>query len=211
MVADFMGVIEALHETGRNPVNDLIGAAPFTQWDHYPPADFFDPATGALFFYHAHSPEERVTGEHGHFHCFVERSRIDASAVPLFKPKPQARAKELCHLVAVSIDMRGLPTELFTTNQWVTDEWLYPAEAVVPLIDAFSFPSTRDTSLASRWLEALIALFRPQISQLLQERDVALAPAHRRARSRKIEIASRSTIDIDERIAQLALGEIAGG
>jgi len=205
--ASFLDVVSELHAARRNVVTDLIGGAPFTQWDHYPSEDFHDPATGALFFYHAHDPAARIDGEHGHFHCFVEQSRIAPTALPIFKPARRNGSKALCHLVAVTIDLNGLPAALFTTNQWVTDEWLYPAQAVIPLIDAFRFPSSQDTSLVSRWLTELVALFRPQIVELLVQRDLTLRcngkRATRKVRRRSIEVVSQLAIDVDAQIAEI--------
>lgn len=202
--ASFLTVVTELHAAQRNVVTDLIGDAPFTQWDHFPPNDFYDAQTGALFFYHAHDPAERHNAEHGHFHCFVEQSRIEPTAVPIYQPALKDGTKPLCHLIAVSIDMNGLPTELFTTNQWVTGEHFYPAEAVIALIESFKFPGSQDSSLVSRWLADLVALFRPRITQLLIQRDANLA-THRksraRLRSRSVDVVSQLAIDVDEQIA----------
>ena len=206
--ASFLDVVTELYTAERNAVTDLIGDAPFTQWDHFPPRDFYDAQTGALFFYHAHDPADRHNGEHGHFHCFVERSRIEPAAVPIYQPAPQDGTKPLCHIIAVSIDMNGLPTELFTTNQWVTGECFYPAEAVIALIDSFSFPGSRDSSLVSRWLADLVALFRPQIMQLLVQRDANLGinrKSRSKLRSRSIDVVSRLAIDVDEQIANVSI------
>src|SRR5690606_8259619 len=51
-----------------------VGA--FGAWDHYPPGDVFEPATGAQWFYHCHPAEEGAV-EHGHFHCFVRPHGTD--------------------------------------------------------------------------------------------------------------------------------------
>ena len=206
--ASFLEVVSELHAAKRNVVTDLIGNAPFTQWEHFPPNDFYDPETGALFFYHAHDPAERQDGEHGHFHCLVEKSRVNPAAVPIYQPTHQDETKPLCHIIAVSIDMNGIPSELFTTNQWVTGEYFYSAEAVIPLIDAFKFPASRDSSLVSRWLADLVAMFRAQIIQLLVQRDVELGVIRKgrsRLRSRAIDVVTLTAIDVDEQIARVTI------
>ena len=37
----------------------------------YHAGDVYDAETHAQFFYHAHPAEQRRSGEHGHFHCFL--------------------------------------------------------------------------------------------------------------------------------------------
>lgn len=196
----FSVLSEAVNE-GRHFLLDLIGEVPFAQWSHYPAEDVHDTDTGALFFYHAHAPEDRGADEHGHFHCFVERSRLLAPDAPLARPDADASGRQLCHLVAISMDHRGVPVELFTTNQWVTDEWLYPADAVIPLIDRFAFSDPGAASLAARWLAAFIALHQPVIARLLQERDAALEIGTGGGAGKwgdpDLEVPSRRPVDID--------------
>ena len=87
-------------------------------------------------------------------------------------------------------------------------ECFYPAEAVIALIDSFSFPGSRDSSLVSRWLADLVALFRPQIMQLLVQRDANLGinrKSRSKLRSRSIDVVSRLAIDVDEQIANVSI------
>ncbi|MGD9923070.1 MAG: hypothetical protein AB7V13_16750 [Pseudorhodoplanes sp.] len=205
-----LSVLAEAARDGRHVIQDLIGDTPFTQWTHYPAEDVHDARSGALFFYHAHAPEDRDSDEHGHFHCFVERSKLTSAAPPVAHPKASEGGKQLCHLIAISIDRRGVPVELFTTNQWVTDEWLYPAEAVIPLIDDFVFSDADEMPLASRWLSSFVALYQPIIAQLLRERDTVLETGANgnanRVEDRQLEIPSRCTVDIDRQISDARQG-----
>jgi hypothetical protein len=199
--ACFLALVGEAFEEGRPILADLIGEAPFRQWEHYPPDDLFDPATGVLVFYHAHSPEDRGSAEHGHFHCFVECSDSAGGALPIAKPRKRT-GRRLCHIVAISVDMTGVPTQLFIPNQWVTGEWLYSADIAIDLVRRFS--SVGDESPRPlRWIASLITMFEPLVGRLLLERDQQLgseAGAGRRARNRAIEIVAESSIDIDAQL-----------
>ena len=48
----------------------LCGAKVFVEWQHYPANDLVDEVSGYEFYYHAHSADEMVDDEHGHFHLF---------------------------------------------------------------------------------------------------------------------------------------------
>lgn len=78
---------------------------------HYPIGDLVAPGSGTQCFYHCH----RGDGEHRHLHVF-RRSR------------PQ---RPLTHLIAISLDGRGLPIGLFSVNRWVCqDRWLSAADTL---------------------------------------------------------------------------------
>jgi len=133
-------------------------------WEHYPPGDVFDPATGSQWFYHCHPAEEGVA-EHGHFHCFV---------------RPQGIAGPIHHLAAVGVDAYGRPLRLFTVNQWVVgDDWL-DAEATIALLPRFDMQMPRPSYLVNRWLTAIFVAHDVQIAALIRQRDETLA-AHRGA------------------------------
>jgi hypothetical protein len=192
-------------ETSRPILPELLGEGAFVQWEHYPADDYFDADTGALVFYHAHAPEDRQSQEHGHFHCFVE-CPDHWDAAPIARPRKRT-GRRLCHLAGVSIDMRGVPTELFVPNQWVTGEWLYPAAQVVPLLDRFAQVGG-DRPRPLRWASQLVTVCAPQIAALLVERDRLLGEgkaAARRARDQTLDILCGSTIDVDRLVALIGL------
>jgi hypothetical protein len=127
-------------------------------WEHYPPGDVFDPASGSQWFYHCH-PAEEGAAEHGHFHCFV---------------RPQGPDGPIHHLAAVGVDVYGRPLRLFTVNQWVVgDDWI-DAEATIALLPRFDMQMPRPSYLVNRWLTAIFVAHEDEIAGLIRERDRVL-------------------------------------
>ena len=185
----------ALARQGFNVVARLLrDEGTFYEWDHYPAGDVCDRATGAQYFYHAHSVDERPVGEHGHFHCFLR----------------MARAGPLHHLVAVAMDDRGRPNRLFTVNRWVTDDSWIDAARAIGLLDRFHLDEARPSRWVNRWLEALLRLFRPEIETLLRRRDRRLTDWRRRhpgvdaLTDRRLATLSETAISVDARIEELS-------
>ena len=81
----------------------------------------------------------------------------------------------MCHLVAISMDEHGIPIRLFTTNRWLTDEYWYRAKDISVMLDDFSIEQAKPSWPVNRWITAMIRLFRPQIEEILQERDAVVA------------------------------------
>jgi hypothetical protein len=177
---EMIAVLEEAGGQNRHILRDVIEAAapdPFTEWQHYPPGDVQDVDKGAIWFFHAHAQGEkgRPWDEHGHFHTFVYTDHLPPDAEPLALPaEPNFKLGGLCHLVAISFDRSGLPIRIFTTNRWVTDEWLYPADRVIGLLDRFDLANA-EFRLTTRWLISALKLFRPQIEWSLRERDAVIA------------------------------------
>lgn len=115
-----------------------------------PEGDIFDPKSGALYFYHSHRENEQ-----GHFHTFL--SGIDQSVHH--------------HLVGISIDAKGKPLALFTTNDWVTGEEMIPYSQLYKRIDDFVF---LDDNPTSQYLQTLLKMLKPQVQELLKMRDEIL-------------------------------------
>ena len=209
---DLFGTLEEFARHGRHPVRDVLAASAkdFTRWEHYPPGDVEDRATGCAWYYHAHDPSEaRPWEEHGHFHCFMYSERVRAGATPISMPaNPDFAKGGLIHLLAVSVDSSGTPTHLFAPNRWVTGEWMYPAADVIPLIDRFAIGGDTRFALTNRWLTAILRLFQPQIAWLLRDRDRVLA-ARREvdpagfADDRSFEVVSTLSFDLDAQLAAL--------
>lgn len=149
----------------------------FVVWDHYPPDDCVDRLSGCRWFYHAHPEGERIGDEHGHFHLFFDRAHFRGKAnVPLAGP-PGGRSSgaDVVHVIAIAIDRQGLPTSLFTVNRWVTDEWLYPAEAILRLMPRFDLSHATGDALLNDWLTVAVAFFRTEIEAALRTRDAEIA------------------------------------
>lgn len=177
---EMIAVLESAAEQEKHILIDVLNAtAPeaFTHWQHYPPGDVHDRNKGALWFYHAHEDdgEGRPWDEHGHFHMFVWTEHVQEGLEPIaLPPEPDFEVGGLCHLVAISFDKAGTPMQVFTVNRWVAQEWQYPAEEVIRLLDKFELEN-EEYALTSRWLMAALKLFRPQIEWSLRERDKTIA------------------------------------
>ncbi|MGB3723847.1 MAG: hypothetical protein WA979_13655 [Pacificimonas sp.] len=148
--------------------------AAFRQWDHYPEDDAIDPASGARWFYHAHPPEERAAGEHGHFHIFLPLSAFDHDA--LAGPDDEDAA-QVVHVAALAFDVSGMPTGWLATNRWVTNEHLQPAGDIIARLDALRLDRAGAESHPGigRWLSLALTCCRADIESMLRERDRALA------------------------------------
>ncbi len=110
-----------LAKTGNNIVSEVLPReATFYEFDHCPPGDIYDPEAHSQFYYHAHR-----SGEHGHFHTFMREAGMPEGVHPVEQSEfdyLKERDDRLSHLVAISMDRRGVPIALFTTNRWVTAE-----------------------------------------------------------------------------------------
>ena len=174
---------------GRGPIERVLPTPPatYTQWSHYPEGDAVDPDSRARWFYHAHPPEERGPGEHGHFHLFLPLAAFDGLA-PLAEPAKEGAAK-VVHVAALCFDTDGLPTHWIATNQWVTEEYLYPAEAIVERLGALDLSragEAKGIAYVGRWLTCALAATRGDVVDLLHRRDAALAETDPRDRQAEI-------------------------
>jgi hypothetical protein len=174
----------AVAEAGKPLMLRVVPAdGDFLAWDHYPAEDAVDARSGARWFYHAHGPGERDAGEHGHFHLFLDRKSFsDVRLEPLAGPPGGASSgADIVHLIAIAIDLDGLPTRIFTVNRWVTDEWLYAAGEIQEKLGSFDLSSATGDASGER-----LAYRRgsrssgPEIETALQLRDAEIARWQRR-------------------------------
>lgn len=210
-----------LSKTNDNIVGELLKrGGTFFEWNHYPDGDVYDHESHSQFYYHAHPTEERP-GEHGHFHTFVRPkgmpTDIKPAAVAHYEA-PEDPDDALSHLVAVSMDAKGFPTKLFTTNRWVTGEVWYTAEDVCRLLPYFAIDHSQPSWPVNIWITGIIALFRPQIRALVVARDkvvddwVASHPRENVFEDRSLEVTSELTVDVDRQIQAVAKAiETRGG
>lgn len=203
-----------LAKTGDNIVGELLkNNGTFYEWDHYPPGDVYDHETHGQFYYHAHAPDQRFEGEHGHFHTFVRPKGmppgIKPAAVPGFV-KPEDPNDALSHLIAISMTPEGLPFRIFTVNRWVTGEVWYDAKDVTVLLDYFKIDHTQPSWPVNRWVTAMVQLYKPQIIELLEARDrkVSLWQQQNADRDvfedRALEVTSFLDIDPNKQIQAVA-------
>jgi hypothetical protein len=127
-------------------------------------------------------------------------------------------ANKLSHIVAISMDARGWPRGLFTTNRWVTSEYWHRADDVCAMLDRFDIDHTWPSWATNRWVSAMLRLFRPQIVRLLRERDVVVANWQEKHtdkdvfEDRQLDSPSHVEISLDRqiRIVQAALDAHGG-
>jgi hypothetical protein len=203
-------VYRILAKTGDNVVGELLrGTDTFYEWDHYPKGDVYDRETHSQYYYHAHAADQRFPGEHGHFHTFLRPKGMPPGLAPADipgRPVPEDPNDELSHLIAIAMTPAGFPFRLFTTNRWVTGESWYRAEDVIALLAFFNIDHARPSWPANRWITAMLALFKPQIVELVRARDRAVAAwaeLHRERdvyEDRELEIASYMEIDVEAQI-----------
>jgi len=191
----------AMFAEGRPLMSRILPAADVAEvWQHYPPDDVVNGAAGSRFFYHCHPPAERGTGEHGHFHLFLAKSAMPTSAIPMIAPpattSDEPRA-DVVHIGALAISTDGLPLWWFTTNRWVTDEWLYPAAAVIGQLERFDLRGPDGDPLVNDWLTAMVGLCRDDLADLLTQRDAALKAADLTGENRSVEITSSKPISLE--------------
>ncbi len=211
MAAAGADVIECqlvLAKTGDNVVGEALrGQGTFYEFNHYPAGDVYDSETHSQYYYHSHRP-----GEHGHFHTFLRPkgmpSWIKPAPVPDFTP-PEDENDALSHIVAISMDAQGLPIKLFTTNRWICAETWYRAEDVSTMIDLFSITHARPSWPMNRWVTAMLKLFKPQITELLLERDDTVAawqkkhPKRNVYEDRELDITSEIPIPLEDQITRV--------
>ena len=214
--ADVTESMAALAQAGKNPVTEVLGdVAVVEEWAHFPPGDVFDAATQSQYYYHAHAAEERVAGEHGHFHTFMRPQKVDPTLMPLALPANASRDDQgawIIHLIGISTDASGRLIRLFTTNRWVTGEAWYNAEAVIGMLDYFEMTVERPSPALNSWVTGVIGMFRPQIVDLIRARDETIKH-QRRAHpdrdvfeDRALQVTSEAPVDF---LAQLRAIEAA--
>ena len=194
-----------LAKTGDNIVGEVLPReGTFYEFDHCPPGDIYDPETHSQYYYHAHRE-----GEHGHFHTFMREGGMPEGVRPVEQSLAggmKERDDHLSHLIAISMDRRGLPIGLFTTNRWVTAENWYAARDVCAMLDGFRVDHAQPSWPTNRWITNMMRLFRPQIEMLLHKRDAVVAdwkerhPQEDAFEDRRLGVPSRVSISVDEQI-----------
>jgi len=171
------------------------GSRTLVQWEHYPTDDVCEPNCGLRYYYHCHE-SPRATGEHGHFHVFVDY------AVPT-----RSDETRYSHLVGISVDAYGLPISLFTVNRWVTGGCWLPARELLQraeqLLSAVA-PSASKHSYRelTAFIVGLTKLFAPEICALLAARDTKTAGWNEaNFEDRRREILTKCPISMVERLS----------
>ncbi|MBL28681.1 MAG: hypothetical protein CMM50_14135 [Rhodospirillaceae bacterium] len=202
-----------LEKGGSNVVAEILrGQGTFYEWNHYPDGDVYDGESHGQFYYHAH-PSPLRESEHGHFHTFLRVAGMAPGTEPVPMPATVERPEggdALSHLIGISMDRRGYPTRLFTTNRWVTGETWYDARDVTGMLDRFVIDHASPSWPTNRWISAMIRLFKPQIVRLLEERDAAVAlwqkghPDEVVYEDRNLEVTSSMPISVDVQVKNIS-------
>jgi hypothetical protein len=187
-----MASTAAMFADGRPLMSRILPSAePAELWEHYPEGDVVNGPAGSRYFYHCHPPAERGAGEHGHFHLFLDRSAIPDGIAPIIAPPPttpdEPRA-DVVHIGALAISTDGLPLTWFATNRWVTDEWIFSAEAVIAQLARFDLRGSSGDPLVNDWLTAMVGLSHGDLADLLRERDAVLEARDRTGENRTVEV-----------------------
>lgn len=206
-------VLDCLRRMGKsqtNPVAQVITHHDdFVEYEHYPSGDVYDDESASQYYYHAHRSE---SGEHGHFHLFMRAAGIHPHMKPVAGVSDADRPlgeDAICHLIAISMSPEGLPCALFTTNRWVTGETFYAAEDVIGLLDRFSIDHVYPCLATNHFVSALVRLFRPQIEDLIHQRDQRIAAWSRDVggggvyEDIRLEVTSLMQIDVDMQLDEL--------
>lgn len=182
-------------------------------WTHYPKADARDEFCKARWYYHVHAPGSREENEHGHFHLFLHRTQLPEGMEPkVWPPQGEDAKAHVTHLIALSIDILGIPRSWFSVNRYVTNEFLYPAETMIEHLPDFDVDHTKEDDCVNRFVTAMVALYREEIAELLRIRDARHAElvaqhgdkAYEKASGE--EVLSSIPIDLDAKIGGMDLG-----
>ncbi|MEP0190620.1 MAG: hypothetical protein ABJP70_08360 [Erythrobacter sp.] len=182
-----------------------------TFWTHYPKGDARDKHCQSRWYYHVHATGKREPDEHGHFHLFLHRDQLPDGLEPKRLPAKGEDAKvHVTHLVSLSINTLGIPRSWFTVNQYVTAEFLFPAEVMIDHLPDFSVDHTKQDDCVNRFVTAMVALYRDEIAELLRERDVRHdelvaehGPEIAFKKASGAEVLSQIPIDLDAKINSL--------
>lgn len=141
-------------------------------WAHYPRSDARDAHCGSRWYFHRHSAGRREGREHGHFHLFLHRSQLPSWVEPqVWPPEREACKAHVAHIAALSVDAAGAPQRWFTTNRFVTNEFLYCARTMIAHLPEFNVERSGADADLGGFLTAMVALYREEIADLLLERD----------------------------------------
>lgn len=145
----------------------LVQGAAVQAYEHYPTDNVVDHESGSQYFYHAHRTEDK---EHGHLHLFWH---ADSQGRRTHRKHVQSSSSWApSHLLAIGLASNGLPTSLFTTNQWVTGGYWFDAAKTLKMVSRFGLDETGPYAPVNRFVNGLLALYRHEIERLLTVRDV---------------------------------------
>lgn len=195
------------NENFGNVVREVLrDQGTFYELEHYPKGDVHDADSHSQYFYHAH---RGIEGENGHFHTFLRANGMPENPKPApYKGDVEWPAGDdaLSHLIAISMDPKGYPIGLFSTNRWVTGETWYKADDVIAMLDHFNMDMLYPSWPVNIWITETMRLFRPQIEELLIKRDESLEqwsekhPDKDVYEDRDLEVTSELLVNVDKQL-----------
>lgn len=186
---------QVMAKVNSNVISEVVPPSdPFIVKEHYPYDEVFDHETHSLYFYHSHRPKE-----HGHFHLFYCNPEKLSQYEPLYIKEKKSFS---VHLLAISIHPDGTPLGFFTTNQWITPkEWWYSHDVIKELVTEFEVTHAYPSWPTNQWINHMLRLFKPQIDDLLDQRDQKLdeaeGPLEKKLHNKKVDILSQVSISIE--------------
>ncbi len=207
-----------LQKSDSNVVAEVLrGQGKFYELDHYPEGDVYDPETHSQFYYHSHREEE-----HGHFHTFLREKGMPKDCQPAKQSKAafmKERDDKISHLIGIPMNRAGNPIRLFTTNRWITADNWYTADDVIKILDRFEMDLAWPSWPVNIWVTAMLHLFRPQIDELVRDRDAVVADWRKKHpkkdifEDRKCDITSVRKISVEAQIKRVdkALMSVGSG
>ncbi|MCH7487003.1 MAG: hypothetical protein IIC04_08450 [Proteobacteria bacterium] len=197
-----------LAKSDTNVVAEVLrGQGTFYEYDHYPTGDVHDPETHSQYYYHSHRDDE-----HGHFHTFLRQKGMPKGLTPIEQSEAtfmKERDDTLSHLIAISMNRAGYPICLFTTNRWVAADNWYGAEDVIAMLDRFMMDMAQPSWPVNIWITNMVRLFRPEIEELVRERDKVVADWRKRYQDRdvfedrELELTSILDISVEKQIERV--------
>lgn len=212
-------VLEAMRVTASANSNISKDILRFTdnymEWEHVPPDDVYDHNTHSQYYFHTHAKDEHGEGlhndEHGHFHTFLRGRAFPEDIKPIttedFNPDDVKDISEInSHLIAIATDNTGAPMRLFTTNRWVVADTWVAAKDNIKLLDLYNVDHAHPSWPVNLWVTNMIRLYRPQIEELIRQRDIAIQdwktanPDKNVFEDRALEVTSHLDIDLGAHI-----------
>lgn len=189
-----VAAFSAATQTSGSLIQSWVQGREVVEYDHYPPDDVVDRRFGSQFYYHAHRDGDL---EHGHLHLFWHatgggrRRYLREGRASWTRTAPS-------HLLAISLDARGLPVGLFTVNRWVTDGHWFDAKTTMSFVERFALSPEGEHASSIRWINGFVRFYQARIELLLEARDKRLERRRALATAlddRRLEVLSLRRID----------------
>ncbi len=202
--------MRVMQKSGTNAVAEILKSTDkFVEWKHVPPKDVYDRESHSQYYYHTHSKSKDGTGihddEHGHFHTFLRGKGMPKGVKPAPLEDYDADmeiSKVNAHIIGIGMNAMGIPIRLFTVNRWVCGDVWHSAEDIIKMLDSYDVDIVQPSWPVNLWVSNMIALYRPQIEDLLRQRDVQIkqwrseAPDDNVFENRDFEVASHLDINL---------------